>query len=135
MAKNKSAGSLDTNVLLRLLLDDVSSHTQAVETLLAQGKVFEIADAAIIEMIFVLEKVYGFARADVQENTYAIVRHEQFICNKVLFECALPLYVNRDKLSIMDCILLSYARVNNAIPLWTFDRDLAKLSEGAAQTI
>ena len=135
MAKNKSAGSLDTNLLLRLLLGDVPSHIQAVETLLEKGTLFDVADAAIIEMIFVLEKIYGFARQDIQENVYAITRNEQFNCNKVLFEYALPLYIKQSNLSLIDCVLLSYARIQNVTPLWTFDKNLIKLSGGDAQAV
>lgn len=135
MGKNKSAGSLDTNILLRLLLDDVALHTKAAEALLGKGKRFEVADAAIIEMIFVLEKVYQFTREDILENVYVITRSEQFICNRTLFESALPLYLAQAKLSIMDCVLLTYARLNNALPFWTFDKDLIKYSENDARVV
>lgn len=135
MAKNKKNGSLDTNVLLRLLLDDVAPQTKAVERLLARGERFEVADAALIEMIFVLEKVYGFGREDILENVWVITRNEQFVCNRVLFEHALPLYLHHGKLSIMDCVLLVYARLNNAAPLWTFDKDLIKQGGGDARVV
>ena len=40
-------GSLDTNILLRLILEDVPEQSIAVEKLLTKGKVFEVADAAL----------------------------------------------------------------------------------------
>lgn len=115
------AGSLDTNVLLRLILDDVPEQSIKVEKLLEGGKVFEIADAAIFEMIYVLEKLYEINREQVAKSVLAIVRNTKFNCNRRLFELIMPLYVQEPKLSIIDCALNQYAQINNATPLFTFD--------------
>ena len=132
MAKNKLRGSLDTNALLRLLLGDVPAQTRAVESLLTKESVFEVADAALIEMIFVLEKIYKMERPLVMENVLAITRHKQFLCNKKMFEQCLPLYVAHKSLSIIDCALVTYARLQNATPLITFDKDIVKYASGDA---
>lgn len=122
-------GSLDTNTLLRLLLGDVPAQTKAVEALLASGRRFEVADAAILEMIFVLEKIYKMNRDLIQENVYSIVQNKSFRCNRKLFEHALPLYISEPSLSIIDCTLLTYARVQKAVPLYSFDKKLIKVSQ------
>lgn len=126
MANTKRHGSLDTNTLLRLVLGDVPPQTAAVETLLAQGSSFDVSDFAIIEMVFVLEKVYRLPRALVTENVYTIIRHPHINCNRGLFSLTLPLYSENTKLSIVDCVLTQYAEINKAAPLYTFDADLAK---------
>ena len=126
---NKPNGSLDTNILLRLLLDDVPEQTKVVEKILASGKKFEVADAALIEMVFVLEKIYKMDRELIQENVIGIIRNSLFVCNKQLFERVMPIYVSEPTLSIIDCSLLMYARLNQALPLYTFDKKLVKKSD------
>jgi len=127
---HKVNGSLDTNVLLRFLLGDVSSQTRAVERLFAKGDRFEVADATLIELIFVLEKVYGMSRDLIQENVHIITRSSQFNSNHKLFELSLPRYVSEPTLSIIDCVLLDYARLNKTTPLYSFDKQLIKKSNG-----
>jgi predicted nucleic-acid-binding protein len=119
-------GSLDTNALLRLALEDLPEQTAAIEKLLSTGTTFEIADAALFEMVYVLERVYRLPRLEVVENMLSIVRNKQFNCNRKLFELALPAYLEHPKLSIVDCALTQYAELNNASPLYTFDTVLAK---------
>ena len=126
--KNKISGSLDTNILLRLLLGDAPAQTAHIDTLFQQGKIFEVADAALIEMVFVLEKIYGFERSLISENVFAITRNPQCVTNRILFEHAMPFYVAHAKLSIIDCALLVYTRLNKTTPLYTFDKELIKHS-------
>lgn len=133
MAKSKSRGSLDTNVLLRLILGDVPSHTEAVDQLLAKGGEFHVADSAIIELVYVLESILHKDRSLIQENVFAIVRHKQCLANATLFDLCMPLYVAHPSLSITDCALLSYARLQKSVPLYTFDQKLVKHSEGDAK--
>jgi predicted nucleic-acid-binding protein len=51
------AASLDTNCLLRWLLGDLPEQAEAVTRLLASQETFAVADAVIIEVVFVLEKI------------------------------------------------------------------------------
>jgi predicted nucleic-acid-binding protein len=126
----RNSGSFDTNLLLRLILDDVPMQTKSIDALLASGRKFEIADVALVEMIFVLEKIYQMDRVLIQENIFAIIRNTSFVCNRQLFEHALPLYISESMLSIIDCVLLIYARLNKALPLYSFDKKLVKVSQG-----
>ncbi len=125
MAKNKS-GSLDTNILLRLIVGDVPEQTLVIETLLAEATVLQVADIAIFETVFVLQSYYKFSREDIYGSLTAIVRHPKINCNRRLFEQAFTLYRQYPKLSLVDCALTLYAELNNATPLYTFDKDLAK---------
>lgn len=122
------SSSLDTNVLLRLILNDVPEQTVIVEKLLASAAIFEIADAAIFEMVFVLEKLYKLPREHVAENVLTVVRNKKFNCNRRLLEAILTLYIAQSKLSIIDCALTFYANLNTATPLYTFYQALAKAS-------
>ncbi|MFM2339915.1 MAG: hypothetical protein RLZZ360_551 [Candidatus Parcubacteria bacterium] len=125
MAKNKS-GSLDTNILLRLIVGDVPTQTTVIEDLLANASSLQVADVVIFETVFVLQNYYAFSREDIYLSLIAIVRHPKINCNRRLFEQAFALYREFPKLSLVDSALPGYANLNNAAPLYTFDKDLAK---------
>jgi predicted nucleic-acid-binding protein len=121
-------GSLDTNVLLRLLINDVPAQHQAATNLIkSHNGHFEVADIAIMEIVFVLTgDTYKFTRSQAKEAVEGIMAIEQFNCNRTLFSQALSLYEAHAGLSLEDCCLAVYAQLNAAEPLWTFDRKLAK---------
>ena len=125
-------GSLDTNALLRLLLNDVIEQHNAVKNLLRSSNgQLAVADIAVIELVFVLERYYGFSRQQVGEAIQGLMLLREINCNRVLLEKALPLYQNRPALSFEDCCLGAYATLNQAEPLWTFDKKLAAQADGA----
>lgn len=122
----KKSGSLDTNLLLRLVLGDVPKQAEAVEKLLASSGSFNVSDITLVEMVFVLEKVYHLPRKVVVENMRAIIQHDNIECNRKLFAITLTHYLEFPKLSIVDCVLTRQAELGKATPLYTFDADLAK---------
>ena len=119
----KYTGSFDTNVLLRLLLNDITEQHAAVKKLLNQtANQFAVADTAIIELVFVLDRYYRFSRLQISEAIEGLMNLKEINCNGVLFEKALPLYIEHSGLSFEDCCLSVYAQLNDAEPLWTFDK-------------
>lgn len=121
------AGSLDANVLLRLLLNDIPDQHMAVEALFRQASgQFAVADTAIIEVAFVLERHYGFTRTAIADAVDGLASLGEINCNHLLFERALPIFTKHPGLSFEDCCLAAYAELSGANPLWTFDRKLAK---------
>lgn len=123
---NKITGSLDTNALLRLALGDIREQAIIVKNLLENSAQMEVADAAIFEMVFVMEKLYKISREQIAKNVLTIIRHKKVNCNRGLFELTFPMYIEHSKLSIVDCALTQYATLNNTTPLFTFDKELAK---------
>lgn len=125
-------GSLDTNILLRLLLNDIpEQHAAAKELMHRASGQFAIADTAVIELAFVLERHYGFSRLQIAEALDGLMRLKEINCNRVLFENALPVFTKHSGLSFEDCCLSSYAKLNKAEPLWTFDKKLANQASNA----
>lgn len=125
--------SADTNILLRWVVDDVPARTKAAAKLLKSTEVIHVADAAIIEMVYVLEKVYGFSREIIAEYTRAVMSLSQVNCNRTLFSRALPLYIKNPTLSIVDCSLVVYAEIDETAPLYTFDKQLSKKLASATE--
>lgn len=128
----KFTGSLDTNVLLRLLLNDIPGQRTAVKSLLGQAtNQFAIADTVIIELVFALDRYYGLSRLQITEAVDGLMKLSDMNCNRTLFERALPLYTDHAGLSFEDCCLAIYAQLNDAEPLWTFDKKLANQASTA----
>ncbi len=120
-----SSGSLDANVLLRLLLRDVPKQHRAAANLLTTGGQFAVADAACMEVIFVLGRAYELNRAQQKEAVMGLLSQPQILGNADLFATAFELYEAHPKLSFEDCYLVSHADVVGSRPLWTFDKKLA----------
>jgi predicted nucleic acid-binding protein len=119
------AASLDTNCLLRWLLGDLPEQAEAVTRLLASQDTFAVADAVIIEVVFVLEKLKKIDRELIQKAVMAIMAQANIKCSRELFEETMPIYAEHPKLSVTDCYLSVLAKREKALPLYTFDHKLA----------
>ena len=125
-------GSLDTNVLLRLILqDDMPQHEAAASLFYESKGQLAVADLAITEMVFVLTRGYEFNRRQIAEAVEGIIAIPKVNCNRMLYKKVLPLFLNNPKLSFEDCCLAVYSELNNAAPLWTFDKKLANQAKRA----
>ncbi|MDR0887095.1 MAG: hypothetical protein LBM97_00130 [Candidatus Nomurabacteria bacterium] len=121
--------SLDAGVALQFLLADDPEKYAKVEKLLRQPDVrFEIADSAIMEMVFVMENYYKFTRAQVEKALSILDKVDNMCYNRNLFHLVMKEYLDNPKLSFGECCLAKYAGLNEAVPLWTFDKNLAKQS-------
>ncbi len=126
------SGSLDTNAILRLLINDIPRQHEAVKALLTKASSqFAVADTAIIELVFVLERYYGFSRQQTKEAVIGLLQLREINCNRPLFEKVLSVYLDHSALSFEDCCLSTYAMLNGAEPLWTFDKKLATQATSA----
>lgn len=123
-------GSLDTNTLLRLSLGDIPTQALLVKKLLDESLYLEVVDAVMFEVIFVMEKKYNLSREQIVKNALTIIRHSKISSNRILFEAVLPQYLRNQKLSIIDCALVQYAKLNKTTPLYTFNQTLAKANPG-----
>jgi predicted nucleic-acid-binding protein len=116
--------SLDTNCLLRWLLNDVPEHTAIINAVINSEESLTIADAALIETVFFLEKTKKIGRKTIEEAILAVFEQENISCNRRLFIETLSLYTSHSKLSFVDCYLAVLARSTGAAPLLTFDKKL-----------
>ena len=122
--------SLDTNCLLRWLLGDVPEHTRLITEIINSNESFVVADSALIETVFVLEKLKKISRESVEKAIMAVIGKDNILCSKELFIEILPIYTGHPKLSIVDCYLEVLARRTGATPLLTFDEQLGKQLSG-----
>ena len=121
----KNSPSLDTNCLLRWVLKDIPEEAQSVQRLLGSGLDFYVADVAITEVVYVLEKVYSLPREAVASNVQTIIATENIICSRTFFQAVLPIYIRHPAISFVDCQLALHAELLSKKPLYTFDKKLA----------
>lgn len=121
--------SLDTNIILRMMLNDIPEQGRKIQDLLMRmDVVYDVADLAITEAVYVMQSNYGLSREKIVDGLMRLMDFPKLNYNQALFDCVFPMYLACPKLSFNDCCLAGYAALNQAEPLWTFDKDLAKES-------
>jgi uncharacterized protein len=118
--------SLDTNILLRIILKDVPTQLEKAEALIANNKVLAIDDLAITETVFVLEKVVNLDRPSISELILSLVNNQFIDMNGDVIAEALEYFLEFRSLSFNDCYLAAKAKGSKKTPLYTFDKSLAK---------
>jgi predicted nucleic-acid-binding protein len=122
--------SLDTNCLLHWLLDDVPEYTAVITAIINSKDNLAVADVALIETVFVLEKVKKISRETIEKAILAVFEKDNIMCNRGLFIEILSIYTNHPKLSFVDCYLDVLARSTGAAPLLTFDKKMGNQLSG-----
>lgn len=120
--------ALDTNVLIRILIDDPRSTKQcaAARRLASAAGSVHVSQVVQIETVWVLESVYDFTRAELTEALGRLLGNQNFVLQEVdIFRAALGEF-RSGAADFADYVILMQARAEN-IDLATFDRKLSKL--------
>ena len=122
-----STASLDTSIIVRILVGDNPTLCKKVLKLFNQDITFSISDLAISETIYVLETVYHKSREEISDLLlFFLARYDDVVqYNRDLTALTIPFYLKHPKLSFNDCALASLAELNHAEPLFTLDKKLA----------
>ena len=126
--------SLDANLLVHFILDDVpGQRTLVTELLQTPNTIHYLNEIAISETIYVLERIYKQPRSRIINEVNMFLTHycDEIIYNRSLTMIAFPLYLEHHDLSFNDCLLSAHAKIDHAEPLYTFDQALAKKSPSA----
>lgn len=116
--------SVDTNVIVRLVVKDVPTHTKAAASLLEQRKCY-VSDVVATEAVYALERIYGLERVDITAALLYIFRSSQIFYNATLLDSVFEMYEKRRSLSFVDCYAAVEAISQNR-ELATFDKNLIK---------
>jgi predicted nucleic-acid-binding protein len=130
--------SLDTNALLRLILNDISAHQLSVLKLISQNRPnsIAVADAVLLECAWILSgSYYQFDRSLVAASIQSVLEIPQLKCNRVMFGLALQRYLEYPTISLVDACLVTYAELDNELPLMSFDKKLVKALPKMAQLL
>ncbi len=115
--------SLDTNVVLRFLLNDVPEQTNSAKKTIEKNKVY-VTDVVVVEIIYVLEKVILLSRKDISDLMSSFLGFSNVVHNPYFLTEAIKFYKAHPSLSIVDCYASAEAKAYSN-KLATFDKRLA----------
>lgn len=118
--------SADTNLLVRLLVQDDPKQAQAAENFIASGA--WVSHLVLAETAWVLAAVYQRTPVQLAAALTLLLAHESLVLEGAdTVAAALAHYKRKPALGFSDCLVLEIARKAGHVPLGTFDRSLSKL--------
>lgn len=129
---NEKRRLVDTNLIIRYLVQDHEKHAKAA------GKLFEACDRGEVEIVvlpvvlaecvFVLESFYEHRRADIAAALSTLLSSPGVqISENAMHLDALDRY-RKTKVHFVDCLIAAAARAED-LPVATFDEDFRKFGD------
>lgn len=121
--------SVDTNVVVRLLVQDDEAQTQLADEawndLVSSGGVF-LSKVVLVEVAWVVRVSYGFDRATIANALRRLIDLDGvFVEEEPTLHRALDRF-ERGSADFADYVLLESSREANALPVLTFDQRFAR---------
>jgi predicted nucleic-acid-binding protein len=121
--------TVDTNLLVRLIVRDDPKQVEAAEAFIAGGA--WVPQLVLAETIWVLDAVHGRSSLQLVSAIEMLLNHAQLSIQEAdVVQRALTQFRARPSPGFSDCLVLEIARKAGHLPLGTFDRALSRL-EGA----
>ena len=111
---------IDTNIMLRFLLNDHAELSAKAAEIITQNDCF-VKYEVIAEAVYVLAKVYGVERHGIAEAVRAFLPNVD-VENKAVVLAALDAYEST-KLDFVDCVLAAHHSVEGE-KIFSFDKKL-----------
>lgn len=125
--------ALDTNVLVRLLTRDDAEQAEAARSLLRSLTPEQpgyVCREVAIEVAWVLERSYRFTRGDIAEALLELIASSDLVFEAADDIARAAFLYSQGGPGFSDRMVLAAASRAGAVPLYTFDRSLAK-ADGA----
>lgn len=128
---------VDTNLIVRYLVQDHEKHAKAAGRLLEacdRGEVvIVVLPAVLAECVFVLESFYEHPRPDIASALSRLVSSPGIEISEVAIHLdALDRY-KRTKIHFVDCLIAATAAVEN-VAVASFDQDFRKFTDVRVET-
>ena len=122
---------LDTNVLLRVLVDDGSPDVAKARNFLAarakEGRDFHVDTVVLVETVWVLETVFGYGRTDIGAAIDAILGNAAYVVDgHETVAAALAQYRN-GKADFSDCLIVARNAAAGCIGTASLDKAMRPL--------
>jgi predicted nucleic-acid-binding protein len=126
------AGSVDTNILVRLVTQDDARQARAVDRLMArcanEGQLLWVPVTVVLELEWVLRTRANLAKAQFIQTMNALLSLvELSFESENAVEQALSDY-QEGSADFGESLHVALARARQALPFWTFDRKAAKVN-------
>ena len=122
--------ALDTNVLIRYLVDDVPEQAEAARALIAELTPDDpgfICREVVLEVGWVLERSYRFTRPQIAEMLMNLTASDTLVVEHSDDVAAAAYRFRQGGVGFADLMILRAAERANSTPLRTFDRRLARM--------
>jgi len=125
---------IDTSVILRLLIKDDPAEAKACEKLLREGEerglILYLLPVAIMETVWVLEKIYKFERKSIREIIEAILNTPQLkVEMEAVFRKAIKSYEEKN-IKFADAMMGHWGLEKDLSVIFTYDEKDYKRIEG-----
>ena len=120
--------SLDTNIMVRLFVDDSKHPEQSSKArkFVSQYKTVYVTQVVQVETIWVLSCAYGFSRTDIELVLENLYNNQAFrLENEPIFILAIQLY-STSNIDFSDALILKNSG-EQKLKLLSFDKKLQKL--------
>jgi len=118
----KNLKYLDTNIILRYLLQDHDDLSQKASVIIENSDVF-IPNEVLAEVVYVLNKTYKIDKEELSQTLIAFLHNENiYLLSKEVAVTALD-YFREKNIDFVDCLLCSYAKVGDC-DVVSFDKKL-----------
>lgn len=120
--------AVDTNVLIRILVDDPDAvlQMQSARALLAKSEVLFVPQIVQVETVWVLESAYCFDKPAICKILEHLLNHPKFqLQSAESFKSAVTLF-HQHSADFSDCLILTESACQH-LKLYTFDKKLGRL--------
>ena len=123
--------ALDTNVLVRYLVQDdaaqLAAATKLIDKCLSEGQSLFIPISVTVELEWVLRSTFEFGKDDVVHTLSNLLSSAELTFqDEQALEVALLLF-KKGSADFADCVHIAVASQAGEQPLWTFDKKAAKV--------
>src|SRR5262245_63265752 len=120
--------SVDTNVLVVLIVRDDPRQTAAAETFVARGA--WVSHVVLVELSWALGAVYDRKPREIAIAIDHLLDHEHVtVQDPEAVRLALATFDRNPAVGFSDCLIVEIARKAGHLPLGTFDRTLARVDD------
>ena len=123
---------IDTNLIVRYLVQDHEKHAKAAEKLFDacdRGElVIVVLPVVLAECVFVLESFYGRPRADIASALGTLISSPGVVISDAAIHLDALQRYRQTKLHFVDCLIAANAAAENT-PVATFDHDFRKFAD------
>ena len=121
--------SIDTNVLVRLIVRDEPAQFEKAEAFVAQGA--WVSQLVLAETVWVLESVYGFNRVKIATLVGMLVEHDRLtLQDEDVIRGAHSAFERSRSAGFTDCLIVEAARKAGHLPVGTFERAMSRIDGG-----
>ncbi|MFN0160632.1 MAG: PIN domain-containing protein [Burkholderiales bacterium] len=123
--------ALDTNLLLRLLVNDAPGQAAKVRALFDahadEPSAFWIADVVLAEIVWALDRSYGRSRSEISMALHALSHHANVLLESAAVMGEALVLFEEGPAHFVDCLLAAKARAAGCSSVHTFDRKMRGL--------